>query len=280
MSEENIEKLVEGVRKKFQSHEISAAIHIGPFAELLKDNPNKAIGMIFDVYNNTLNEAYTDENGKNLRGFVEAMCGGPLETVPWKLYNAVGEIYPYLEREQKDKALRQILNILDKRNYLEVNGDRGYGHTPGIREPLLLADIFIARPLYWPGLHDEGHLWKGKDFDEIRRDVIDENGKFVKNKVKSDFLLAFALLRNDVGNFEKDYIGCANPSFLEEVMKGISWIEFAPFKKDHLEKEVYDKYVEGQYEKVVRVHSESFGRKLYKTKDESGWVDFTKFRSY
>lgn len=140
------------------------------------------------------------------------------------LYNAVGAIYPLLNRRQRDDAIRAHLHQFDMLNDSRVN----LNHTPYIKEPLLLADITIARPIYWPGLHDEKQLWKGKDnFAELEKEIMGENGLFDPCKVKSDFLVAYALMRKYFTSFGEDYVKVANPSFLERVMKGIVALRFA-----------------------------------------------------
>ncbi len=139
------------------------------------------------------------------------------------LYNAVGAIYPLLNRKQKNNAIKAHLNQFDVVNYSSVNTN----HSPYIREPLLLADIAIARHLYWPGLYEEEQLWKGKEsFTRLQEDIMKENGLFDKTKVKSDFLVAYALMRNDFTNFGDDYVKIANPDFLDRVIKGIVALRF------------------------------------------------------
>ncbi len=145
------------------------------------------------------------------------------------LYNAVGAIYPLLDEDQKVNALDAHLNQLDGVNnrYITLN------HTPFIREPLLLADITIARPLYWPGLNDEKSLWDGKEsFAELEREIMVENGLFNPNKVKSDFLVAYALMRRDLTSFGEDYVKAANPQFLDRVIKGIVDLRFKGTKDE------------------------------------------------
>ncbi len=140
------------------------------------------------------------------------------------LYNAIGSIYPLLDRKQRDKVIWAHLNQFDGLNYLAVNSN----HTPNIREPLLLTDITIARPLYWPGLEDERRLWDGKEsFVELQKEIMVENGLFDPTKVKSDFLVAYALMRKDFTSFGNDYIQSANPEFLDRVIKGIVALRFA-----------------------------------------------------
>ena len=148
------------------------------------------------------------------------------------LYNVVGAIYPLLDRRQRNEAIRAHLNQFDRLNYLAVNSN----HTPNIIEPLLLTDITTARPLYWPGLNDEKHLWGGKEsFVELEREIMAENGLFDPSKVKSDFLVAYALMRNDFTKFGDDYVKVANPEFLDRVMKGIVALRFARTKDEEID---------------------------------------------
>lgn len=149
------------------------------------------------------------------------------------LYNAVGAIYPLLDRGQRDEAVRAHLRQFDMLNYLAVNSN----HTPNIREPLLLADIIIVRPLYWPGLKDEKHLWNGKaSFSDLEKEIMTEGGLFEPAKVKSDFLVAYALMRKDFTSFGEDYAKSANPEFLNRVIKGIVALRFANAAKDQVNK--------------------------------------------
>ena len=230
------EEIYNNIIKSFDSHYAAAFVNTEPLKQMLMDNPNKAIDLIVDAYEQGLNQAYTNKNGENVRFFIEASAGGPHEAVPWAVYNSVGAVYPYLDRDQKDRALGKILNILDERNYAEVNGTRGTGHTTGIREPLLLSDICIARPLYWPGLYDERNLWeKHNSFYDFQKETIDENGMFKKEKVKSDFLVAYAVLRKDFTYFGDDYVKVVNNSFLERVLNGIVSLRFPQKDKEKLE---------------------------------------------
>jgi len=148
-------------------------------------------------------------------------------------YNAVGEIYPLLDRGQRDQAISAHLDKFDCINYYYVS----VNHTPYIREPLLLADIAIARFRYWPGLHDEKKLWRNKkSFAELEKEIIIDKGLFNPEKVRSDFLVAYALMRNDFTNFGDDYVKTANPEFLNRVMKGIVALRFARAKDEEIDK--------------------------------------------
>jgi len=257
----NISELENGLRRAFETHEAAAFVHVEPLAQMLQDNPDKAIDLIFSTYNRALNDAYTDDEGHNVRGFVEAIAGGPFEGIPSALYNAVGAVYPYLERPQKNKALRQVLNCMDGINYMYVQ----LSHTSYVREPLLLSDIEIVRWMYWPGLHDEEHLWKGKPFCQIREEIIDENGMFRRDKVQSDYLVAYALLRSSTANFGKEYVSVANPNFLDRVLKGIVAMRFA-----HSED---DEEVERGKARLRELLPASIHSRLEEIRLERDWVD-------
>ncbi len=140
------------------------------------------------------------------------------------LYNAVGAVYPLLNRQQRDEAIRAHLSQFDGINYAYVSAN----HTPLIREPLLLADIAIARRIYWPGLYDEQRIWQGRpSFAHVRHEVLQADGLFDPSKVKNDFLVAYALMRSDITSFGEEYLESANPTFLSRVLKGIVSLRFA-----------------------------------------------------
>ena len=271
MNEQDKEKFTKKIQRAFDTHDAAALVHIPPLINMFMDNPNQAIDLISETYNKALDDAYTSEDGVNQRAFVQAIAGGPYEAIPWALYNAVGRAYPYLEREQKDRALSEILGILDTRNYIEVNGGRGAGHTTGIREPLLLSDITLARPLYWPGLHDEEHLWRDKDsFYDLQSEIIDEEGMFNPRKVNSDFLVAYAILRNDFTPFGEEYVRVANSNFLNRVLKGIVARRFAFIREE-------EKVGPG-IKRLQELLPESVHEKLEILRQEKDWTDYTKFR--
>ena len=268
MDKEGIEKIKKAVQRAFDTHEAAAFAHVSFLAEMLMDDPDKGIDLIVKTYNKGLDDAYTDERGVNNRALVQAECGGPHEAVPWAVYNAVGAVYPYLSREQKNRALKEIIfGILDLRNYIEVN----CVHTPGIREPLLLSDIYIARPLYWPGLHDEERLWKDKTcFCDFQAETMDEDGMFYPTRVKSDFLVAHALLRKDFTSFGEEYAKAANPAFLERVLKGIVAMRFGRAKNQN-EVRKGTKRLKELLPKIVH-------DRIAEYKKQKDWVDWRDFK--
>ncbi len=264
---EDIKKVMRNLSIAYGKHDVAAMVHVEPLAQMLMDNPDRAIDLIVATYENALDDAYTTDEG-NIRGFIEGIAGGPMELIPHKLYNAVGAIYPYLKREQKDRALRGVLSILDRRNYLEVNGATAVGHTPGIREPLLLADIKITRHLYWPGL-DEGKLLipKYTTFSELKEDVIDEYGHF-NRKVLSDFLVAYALLRSDISPYGEEYAKVAEPLFLERTVQAIVAMRFA-------HSDIVD--IQKGKERLEELLPKSVHERIEPLRLKADWVDYTKF---
>ncbi len=235
MEGNDFERLGRDIQRGFDAHEAAAVVHVLPLAEMLKDSPDRAIDLIFRTYNRALNEAYTDDGGRNVRCFVESLTGGPLETIPSAVYNAVGVVYPYLERKQKDEALRGVLNILDGINSRYVQDS----HTPFIREPLLLSDIAICRWCYWPGLQESLDLVrKFNSFHQFSEEAIDERGMFKQDVVKSDFLMALSLMHKKYSKWGEDYVEVAQPDFLQRVFQGVIAHDFARVSDDKVDSTV------------------------------------------
>lgn len=261
----DIEQIIKELHRTLFKNDIAVLEHVEPLAELLMHDPVKGIKQIQQVYDKSLDDVY----GKD-KAFILSLAGGPSEGVTWKIYNAVGAAYPYLDREKRDLALRQVINIFDGLNYAYVNGLYGVGHTTGIKEPLLLADIAIIRNLYWPGL-DEGKLLLKKydNFFDLSKDLIDEDGMFETRKVNSDFVVAYALLRSDYCSYGEDYIQIANKTFFERVLKAIVNIRFA-----HAESE--EKIIK-RIDRLKELLPESIHSMLEPLRQEHDWVDYTKF---
>jgi len=283
---------LEGINESFSKHYAIANEVSQTFSEYVWDNPRKALDELFDWYNNALDKAYTDKKGNNVRGFIEAVAGGPHEAVPAALYNSVGAIYPILDREMKDVALRRVLGILDGINNLYVQ----LSHTPYIKEPLLLADIATVRGLYWPGL-DEG---KRRIDDEIMfadfQHKYLNNGYFKKGTVDSDFIVAYSLLRNDISDWGEPFAQAANPSFLERVLKGALTMrvsldhnilgltdeELGGADRDRLNKRARERMAEGK-QRLKTLFPRSVHRRLDQLSENNDWpniFDFTDHRSY
>lgn len=243
--EENLNGLVKQFKEHMLGHYIIAKDVLDKFSQEIWDNPKKALDNFFISYNQALDKAYTNqETGENFRCLVEMMTGGPHEAIPSALYNSVGIIYPFLDREMKNYALEKILGILDQQNNRIIQ----ISHTPYIRDPLLLSDISIARSSYWPGLDEGERLIKKKSiFLDFKSEFIDEKGIFNKENIDSDFIVGYSLLRKDICDWGEEYIKVVNKSFLDRVLKGIVGMRFA-----HLFsiKNLSDEEIEGINEKA------------------------------
>ncbi len=168
-----------------------------------------------------------------------------------KLYNALGCIYPFLSRENKDKALHAYLTQFNGINYMRVQNN----HTPYIREPLVLADIWIINPLYWPGLEESSAQVKGgENFTTFQEKYMLPTGLFNPQKTQNDFLLAYAALRSDKSTFGREYALAAKPSFLERVVKGIVAMRFGRFNYDAQRPELAGEYAD-QHDLLERLHT-------------------------
>lgn len=283
----NVEKVMKELGRICFGYEIAALEHIEPLAQLLLDNPREGIQQIRSSYKKGVDAAY----GKNL-AMVNALCGGPAESLTWPLYNAVGAAYPYMDREQKDDALWQLFAILDKQNTAIITGDRGVGHTTGIREPLLITDISNVRP-YWPGLGEGKWIIKQfENFSDLQSKLIDENGMFKPKSsahaigggpsgVNSDFVVAYALLRKKYSDFGEYYMEVANPAFLERVIKGIITLNFGYIQSEkylrHEGKEKSEKHIAKRRARLIELLPESIHHKIEPLRQEADWADPDKF---
>ena len=267
----DIEKIIQEMEHCFLAHEIVELEQIQPFAQFLMDHPDEAIGKISTVYHRGLNEVYTNKEGKNERAFIESIAGGPFEGIPWALYNAVGAVYPYLAREQKDHVLKQLLSIWDGINCGYVNGERSTGHTTGIREPLLHADVYLCRRVYWPGFADyESFVKKYQSFEELKTDLMDKEGVFNPKKVQSDFLLACYLLRSDHYDEHEAYAQAAHPAFLERTIHALVNMRFG--------RTTTDEEVQQGNARLREVLTPSLHDSIDKYRQQADWVDVKKFR--
>lgn len=201
----------------------------GRLMELFSKNVDGGIDQIYREYEIRRKREY----GKDA-SLIDAIAGGPNEGVVAPIYNAVGHFYPRLKQEHRSKALREIFRIMDHQNYFGVQ----QAHTSYIREPLLLADICTAVPLYWPGLYEGKNLVKSYEtFDKIREETMTADGLFRPEAIKSDFLVAYSFLRTDTSNFWEDYLRVANRSFVGRTLMGVVELVFA-FSKEPVEKDM------------------------------------------
>lgn len=266
----NVDEMMQMLFKHEADHEIAVMTHIEPLAALLKKDHKEGLKKIREAYGKALQDVYGKDENVSM-GYILSLAGGPAESLTWPLYNAIGAVYPYLDRETKDIALKEILGMLDGYNYGIVNGALGVGHTTGIREPLLLSDICIARPLYWPGLKDEFPqlLKKHPTFEEFHGELIDKNGMFDPRKINSDFLVAYAVLRSNRSDFGERYAKVANPVFLDRTMRGIVALRFARDEKP-------EDIAKGRA-RLEELLPKSLHPRIEPLRKGGNWADYTKF---
>jgi hypothetical protein len=207
------------LENEFRRHLSISENYSERFLQLIWKNPKEALDNFFDTYNKALDKAYTNpETGENNRSFVEIMAGGPHEAIPSSLYNSVGLIYPFLNRTLKNYSLEKILGILNgiRYDYVQIS------HTSFIREPLLLSDISIIEPLYWPGMAEgERLINQAQSFGNFKKEFLDLRGFFKRELINSDFIVAYSLLRKDFCDWGEEYLKIADPFFIERVIKGV-----------------------------------------------------------
>jgi len=265
----NLNQIMDSITRAFGKYDSTAVIHAKPLAKMLMDKPDEAIDRIVSTYNRGVDDMYTDEEGVNLRGYISALAGGPHEAVPHAIYNAVGTVYPYLNRAQKDRALGKIVRgILDYRNYIEVQDT----HTPGIREPLLLADVGIVRALYWPGMYEgESLVKKFSDFNLFKQEIMDQEGFMRKDKVNSDFIVAYSLLRSDFCFFGEEYVKSVNPQFLDRVVQGIVSMRFSDNPSDKNK-------INERTSRLKELLPESLHKRISTIREAADWPNYQDFR--
>lgn len=269
MDDQKLGQIMNSITRAFGKYDATAVIHAKPLAKMLMDKPDEAIDRIVSTYDNGVDDMYTDEEGVNLRGYISAIAGGPHEAVPHAVYNAVGAVYPYLNRTQKDRALSKVvLGILDNINYIYVQET----HTPGIREPLLLADIAIVRALYWPGMDNGKDLvQRFQSFDTFKQEIMDQEGLMRKDKVNSDYVVAYSLLRSDFCSFGEEYVKSANPSFLDRVVQGIVSMRFSDKPSDKTK-------INERTDRLKELLPESLHAKISPIRKAADWPNYQEFR--
>lgn len=91
----------------------------------------------------------------------------------------------------------------------------------------------------------------------------------IQKKVKSDFLVAYSLLRSDFCDFGEQYVGTANPLFLERTIKGIVALRFGVAKRQ--------KDVDKGIERLKELLPGSIHYKIDPIRKEAGWADPNNF---
>lgn len=135
----------------------------------------------------------------------------------------------------------------------------------------MLTDIAIVRPPYWPGL-DEGwaKIKQFPSFNEFRKEMIDERGMFRKDKVQSDFVMAWTTLCSAWSKFGDEYARAANPEFLERTLKGL--VNYC-FYNRKTQESIAEGIAEFKANLPLIVH-----HRLEPLIEEKDWPDFNEFR--
>lgn len=228
---------------------------------------DSALDVIYDVFEEALDQA---------EGEGSHYLSAPYEEVPRAMMNAVGSVYPHLGREDRERAVGKILEFLDGKNYAYVNGAAGPGYTTGIDDPLLLSDISIVRPFYWPGL-EEGEqivnqysggerLEQDENYEKLREDILDEKAR-VTGDVDSEFLVAYTLLRDDYSDFAQDFAQYLDSEFLNRTLRGITALRFGLFA---------DNEAEG-IQRIEDILPEILHEDVRGLKDDEFWIDPDRF---
>ena len=204
------EKLAGLLKKSMDPIKAAEIMNVPLFAEYLREGPEKAIDTFTAVYYKMVEEAYKKCGVKQYLSWV----GGPHPFIIVSLTNAIGEAYPSLSNNIKIRSLNQIMAIFDdNRNDIVTNQ-----YMAQIREPLLITDLAIAFPNYWPfqvANSTRKNLEKCyPSFNDFQEELNPE-GLFRHETVRSDFILAIGLLRNE--KFGEPYLKVVNPTFLERV---------------------------------------------------------------
>ena len=184
---------------------------IEPFYELARLNPAQAVNDFPKTLDRILDVGNGFYSGK--------MCGGPFPGATIPLLNVLGGIYPNVSKELREEVLWKAMNFLDMQNYY-LSQD----NVSGIDEPLLVRDIILTRPLYWPGYQ--------KYADTLKDCVIwsDVESLLIKKTDKGDlwdtdsiFWLAYTLSHNEHSNSEIREAFSANfPSELDRTKDTIA----------------------------------------------------------
>ena len=145
------------------------------YALEMKQDPERALEKFHEAM-----EAVRNVNPN--RAFAEAACRGPNQDWTAPILNAVGLMYPSLDRDLRQKALAKGIGFLDG-----LNSTVSQDNIEQVNEPWLAADILINRPYYWPGFQWYIDFFaKNKSWDDVARE---------SEKVRSDFWMVFTALR-------------------------------------------------------------------------------------
>ena len=205
-----------------------------------------------------IKEAY--EKSLNSNPAWAYMRNDPNEGVTSPVYNAVGNVYDSLDREAKYFAIKGIASIMDKIRYDYVQNS----HTPRINSPELVADLCVARELYWPGKARHKSVLEdslaNNTVNGVLDSVLDNDGNFTED-TPGHFFMAYAMLHKDVagGAFTGAYYDRANPAFLERVLRAIAQLSVTIFFNS---REEFIEHVNSSYEKPAAERIIDYSKEL------------------
>ena len=235
------------------------------FRALVRSEPTEGIKQLAATYRLMEKDYFKGDY------YIRNLAGGVPEGISWGLYNAIGEAYPALSREQKDLALRQTFAIMDETTYTIVNGLEGAGHTTGIREPFYLGEIATARRMYWPGLDEGKNLIKlcYGNFDEVKFNLMTKEGTFKQDRIHSDFLVAYAFLRSDFSNFGESFAEAFDKPFMDRTVTAIVKMRIRNAKTES--------EVSAGLDRLKFLLPKSLHGKIEAASKSTGWVDSEQF---
>lgn len=221
-----VEHLMRGIDEIFQKQGIAIDVFVGDLERRLKTDPRAAVKTLRSTFYHTLEEAHDKEATGIDRSYANAMTGGPHEGVPRAWMNAVGAVYPLLPRDVRGEALAEIVGVLDHYRWNVVQTL----YMPGVRDPQLVADIGIVRPLYWPGLDHQNQklLAEFETFEQFRKTAMNAEGLFNPRVVESDAIVGTTILRSDMCKWGEEFVQATHPELTDRLTRGIVTWRFSP----------------------------------------------------
>ncbi|MBR9703657.1 hypothetical protein GOV10_06460 [Candidatus Woesearchaeota archaeon] len=137
-----------------------------------------------------------------------------------RLYNSLGVVYPWLDREEKDKVLDVVLEKMD--NYSEpLVHTIALDHLPFIREPLLFSDIVCVRN-HSLNLEEQAELLQEIVTQKEFLSFIGPDGLFRHEEIEQEFPLTYAAIRPDMSAHVYTALRHMNHLYLDRVITGVA----------------------------------------------------------
>src|SRR3989344_13230 len=226
--------------------------------DLFAASPDQAIGQIEP----------TAELLKSKRG------GWGDGTVARPVYDVIGGAYPALSREQKDRAALAAVSVMDHTDNIHVQ----WHVTPYIRNPQFVVDVALMRPYYYPDSGEtKGIAQNYPRFHMVRSELIDDAGKFIPEKVDSDFVVGYGLLRSDFLDCGEEFARVADPPFLNGLMKRIfAW----RYGRSPGQEELSSESIEKKTKRLKHLLPKSVLDRIEPLRVEADWIDADRYKEY